>query len=81
MTPSPVPKKRKQTIQEINLLLTLYENSVALHKWVRRRVADGKELPRNRAECQVLMMADPAGISVSSFQCVVCGGCVCVYTC
>lgn len=57
-------------MQEINLLLKLYENSMALHKWVRRRVADGKELPKNRSECQVLMMGDPAGISVSAFQCV-----------
>jgi len=60
--------KTKQTVQEINLLLSLYENSQALHRWVRRRVRDGKELPRSKSECQVLMMGDPAGISVSSYQ-------------
>jgi hypothetical protein len=63
-----MPFQQCQTVQEINLLLKLYENSQALHKWVRRRVQDGKELPRTRSECQVLMMGDPAGISVSAFQ-------------
>ena len=58
----------QQTVQEINQLMALYANSQALHKWVRRRVQDKKELPRTRSECQVLMMGDPAGISVSNFQ-------------
>lgn len=57
-----------ESVQEINLLLNLYENSQSLHKWVRRRVADKKELPKTRSECQVLMMGDPAGISVSAMQ-------------
>ncbi len=57
-----------ESIQEINLLLKLYENSQSLHQWVRRRVADKKEMPKTRSECQVLMMGDPAGISVSAMQ-------------
>lgn len=57
-----------ESIQEINLLLSLYENSQALHKWVRRRVADKKEMPKTQSECQVLMMGDPAGVSVGAMQ-------------
>lgn len=34
---------------------------------LHRRVRDGKELPKTRSDCQVMMMGDPTGISMNAF--------------
>ena len=48
-------------VQAVNKFLTAYEQAASTQRWLKKRVAKGKPVPRSPAEYYNLMLEDPSG--------------------
>jgi len=59
-----ISTKTGQSVQEINQLLFQFEQAAALHKWIRKRIANKKELPSSPQELQYMIQLDPSCLTL-----------------
>ena len=59
-----ISTKTGQSVQEINQLLFQFEQAAALHKWIRKRIANKKDLPSSPEELQYMIQLDPSGLTL-----------------